>query len=241
MRLILASVSTGRKELLETLKIPFEVMRTNVDEEKIVDRDPVKMACRRAKAKAEDALSKIQGNWGDMGNKGNKGKIVIIGADTVGFLDSWVFGKPKSRAEAVQMLQKLSGKTHKYVSAHTFIKILSNTNQYYPILTNTNKNQKSVKPCNSETVNSETVKTGKQFSNITVEKIVDYDVASVTLRSLTQNEISFYLDRVPYQKLCGGLQIMGSPQNFVTKIEGSLSTVIGLSLEKIIPILQKEI
>jgi len=209
VKLILASGSVGRKMLLESLKIPFEIMESSVDEEKIQDEDPIKLATLRAIAKAEEVAKKIQGNWGNQGNGGNEEKIIVIGADTVGFLDNppvgearWVFGKPKSREEAEEMMRKLSGKTHKYVSAHAIIKL--------------------------ETLNSE------------FEKISGYDVSSVTFRRLSAIDIKTYLDRVEFLKLCGAFKINDSPQDFVTRVEGSISNIIGLSLEKIIPILRKE-
>jgi predicted house-cleaning NTP pyrophosphatase (Maf/HAM1 superfamily) len=254
MKIILASASLGRKQLLESLKVPFEVMTAEIDEEKIVDQDPVKMAVKRAVAKAESAAQKIQGNKGNMGNQG---KIIIIGADTVGFLDSWVFGKPNSRKEAEEMLGKLSGKTHKYVSAHALIKLKAQiANRKTKNDNSKQKSQFSVLGCQL----SERGLSDSQFSVLKADKpktdklisenrklrtdncelIADCDIASVTLRKLTTADIRFYLDRVPYTKLCGAIQIMHSPQNFVVATEGSLSTIIGLCLEKVVPILQKE-
>lgn len=203
MKIILASGSLGRRKLLESLGLKFEVMESNVDEEKIVDRDPVKMAVKRATAKAEEVAERVRGNKGDTGDKGDKGKIIIIGADTVGFQGSWVFNKPKSREEAEEMLNRLSGKTHKYVSAHYLIT------------------------------------TKKVIGSELLSKIVGYDVSSVTFRKLTKADIDFYLDHVEYLKLCGAFKIMASPQNFVTKTEGSISNIIGLSLEKLIPVLNR--
>lgn len=214
MKIILASASLGRRKLLESLGIKFEVMEPNVDEEKIVDRDPVKMAIARAVAKAQNVYDLIRKNE----------KILIIGADTVGFMDDWVFNKPKSREEAEEMLARLSGKTHKYVSAHSIIKFK---------LENNNLISNIQLPRPTSNFQPLTSKHGLDF-----EYITDYDISSVTFRRLTPTDISFYLDRVDYLKLCGGLKIMNSPQNFVTATTGSISNIIGLSLEKLILVLK---
>ncbi len=194
MKIILGSASLGRKKLMESLKIPFEVVKAEIDEEKIVDLDPVKMACKRAEAKANAVWRKLQKSNGER-------DVLIIGADTVGWLGNWVFNKPKSREEAEEILGRLSGKTHKYVSAHCLIRL--------------GKNNES--------------------------SIIDYDISSVTFRKLSRADITFYLDRVEYLKLCGAYKIMSSPQNFTIKTEGSISNIIGLSLEKLIPMLRKEL
>lgn len=97
--LILASSSPRRKELLENLHLTFEVFSCNVDEsfdpaltpEEIV----MELSSRKARAVREQKLSSF-----------------IIGSDTVVVLDGTVLGKPKDKAEALSMLQSLSGKTH---------------------------------------------------------------------------------------------------------------------------------
>ena len=61
-KLILASGSTGRKSLLESLHLKFEVVESNVDEEKLQSKDPVEMATLRANAKAESVLLSVFGS-----------------------------------------------------------------------------------------------------------------------------------------------------------------------------------
>lgn len=97
--LILASSSPRRKELLENLQFPFEVSSSDVDE----SFDPVltpgeivmELSSRKAKAVSKEYPASF-----------------VIGADTIVVLEGHVLGKPKDRAEAISMLQKLSGKTH---------------------------------------------------------------------------------------------------------------------------------
>lgn len=249
MKIILASGSLGRRTILESLKIPFEVMESQIDEEKIVDRDPVKMAVKRAEAKAlavaEEIIiqysSKTVGQYygkpvkqydsrNDTGNTVNTDvpvyrltgipNFLVIGADTVGFMGGWVFGKPKNRKEAEEILVRLSGKTHKYVSAHCVINFQIQSSKL-----------QDPKISRNQRLGSSTV---QQFN-----RLCGYDISSVTFRKLTAKDISTYLDCVEYKKLCGGIKINDSPQDFVTKIEGSISNVVGLSLEKLVPILRR--
>jgi septum formation protein len=258
MKLILASGSLGRKTLLESLKISFEIMESSVDEEKIQSSDPIEMATLRAKAKASAVAEEImrktdlsetvkqydseivkRKNYKNIKqiyghtvspSHGLTEKVVVIGADTVGFLGSWVFGKSKTRQEAEEMLARLSGKTHRYVSAFTVIKIGNNISD-------------SVRQQDGDIVNRKGFENKKQIYSSTVSLyhcLTEWDISSVTFRKLTEEDIKIYLDRVEFLKLCGAFKINDSPQNFVTKVEGSMSNIIGISLEKLVPILQKE-
>ncbi len=64
----------------------------------------------------------------------------------------------------------------------------------------------------------------------------DYETSKVTFRKLTSKDIAMYLKVTQYHRYAGGYAI-ASAQNFITKIEGSISNVIGLPLEIIIPLL----
>lgn len=216
MKIILASASIGRRKLLESLGLKFEVIASSIDEEKIVDADPVKMAVLRATAKAEDVASSVIPA---------KVGILVIGADTVGWLGNWVFNKPKSREEAQEVMQRLSGKTHHYVSGHCLIWLNGSMAKWLKNSRKARDNHRTIQP----------------FNHFVTKQIADYDISSVTFRKLSKTDIDFYLDRVEYTKLCGALKIMNSPQNFVTATNGSLSNIIGISLEKLRPFLMEDI
>lgn len=99
MKLILASQSPRRKELLAGLHLPFEVVPSHFDESTVVAAIPRLEVQALAAGKAWETA------------KGHPDAIVI-GADTVVALDEKILGKPKSPAEAKQMLRMLSGRTH---------------------------------------------------------------------------------------------------------------------------------
>ena len=105
-KIILASGSPRRKQLLELAQIPFEVMVSNVDERFPVEFTPAQVAMHIAENKAV-AVQK---------NKTNGEAQTIIAAETVVVLENDILGKPVEREDAVKMLSKLSGKTHKVIT-----------------------------------------------------------------------------------------------------------------------------
>jgi septum formation protein len=99
-KIILASKSPRRKELLGGLNLPFEVIVREVDEVFPEDMPMEEIPVYLAKLKAEPFL-KDQGD-----------KVLVITADTIVWLDGEVLGKPVDHQHAVEMLKKLSGKIH---------------------------------------------------------------------------------------------------------------------------------
>lgn len=104
-RLILASLSPRRKELLGHLKIPFDVIPSHENEESS-EKDPVKFSQQIALIKAESVARK------KLSDRKEDFSFVIVSADTIVVLDGEIFGKPKDRNEAREMLKKMSGRTH---------------------------------------------------------------------------------------------------------------------------------
>ncbi len=105
-KIILASGSPRRRELLAGLGMPFEVVvLPDVDESypDTVKADDVPEYLAQKKAEAYTSLLT------------EDGKLVIT-ADTVVILDGRIFGKPKNAEEAIQMLRTLSGKTHHVIT-----------------------------------------------------------------------------------------------------------------------------
>jgi septum formation protein len=106
MRIILASMSPRRKELLAKVLKTFEVIPSKFDESKLKEEDPAKFAVRASYEKAKDVLVKNP-------------DAIVIGADTIVVLDKKIMGKPKDIADAHNMLRSLSGKTHKVITGIT--------------------------------------------------------------------------------------------------------------------------
>lgn len=103
-RLILASASPRRSELLSHLGIPFEVWKTDYSEVPESNDDPVKAALSLAGRKADQVSHMIKP--GD----------VVITADTVVWCRNMLLNKPADRAEAIEMLNMLSGRRHRVIT-----------------------------------------------------------------------------------------------------------------------------
>lgn len=99
IRLILASASPRRKELLASLGVAFEVIPAEVTEHEAADADPREMVKHNAALKAD---------W----VAGRHPDATVIGADTTVFIDRTVLNKPRDGAEAQAMLRMLRGRTH---------------------------------------------------------------------------------------------------------------------------------
>lgn len=111
MKLILASASPRRAEILREAGFSFLVMSSAVDETPIPGESPSDMVQRLADAKAELVAARAVG------------PAIVIAADTVVCLDGRIFGKPRSSDDARQMLDRLSGRTHTVLTAVTLIRL----------------------------------------------------------------------------------------------------------------------
>ena len=108
-RLLLASASPRRRELLSQAGVDFEVV---VAEDAEPQRNPAEdcaaFACRAAVAKALAVARRCPGR-------------LTLGADTIVVLDGQVLGKPADEVEAVAMLRRLSGRTHHVITGIAFV------------------------------------------------------------------------------------------------------------------------
>lgn len=107
-KIILASKSPRRRELLSMLGIEFDVIPADIDEQIDYNNDLVKEIQKLSFQKANAVFQDHQDN-------------IVIGSDTIVFIDNKVLGKPKSKQEAKEMLHRLSGKTHQVVTGVTII------------------------------------------------------------------------------------------------------------------------
>lgn len=122
MHLILASQSVGRKNLLKLLNIPFEIIPSSLDEDKIVGKTPLETLKLRAKLKGEEVLKKVM-SYELLVMRNNSPithhpqPITIISADSGAILDNQLIGKPKDYNDAFRIMKTLSGRTHRLVTA----------------------------------------------------------------------------------------------------------------------------
>jgi septum formation protein len=109
-KIILASSSPRRKELLEKLAVRFEVFPSLVDEIPLRGESPEDFALRTS---MEKALSVSRNLCGD---------CVVIGADTIVVIDGEILGKPRNEEEAKFMLRKISGREHRVITGFSIVK-----------------------------------------------------------------------------------------------------------------------
>jgi len=174
MRLILASASPRRRDLLRNAGIDFEVRSGQIVEEIQPEELPEEFARRAAREKALQIAASVPPN------------LLVLGADTVVVIDGQTLGKPSDTEDATRMLRLLSGRTH---HVHTGICLVRAPD---------------------------------------VIEALKHETTLVTFRQLDEVEIRQYVESgEPWDK-AGGYAIQGLASNFVTRISGCYSNVVGL-------------
>lgn len=107
MQFILASASPRRRELLGLFKIPFEIRAADIDETMDAGKPAFDEVARVSRLKAL-AVPRKEGD-------------LVIAADTIVVCQGKVLGKPADKAEAVRMLQSLSGRSHQVMTGCTVL------------------------------------------------------------------------------------------------------------------------
>lgn len=111
LKIVLASRSPRRKDILEKLNWSFVIDPPDIDESPLKDESPINYVQRISGAKA------------DLVARRHDQQCIVIAADTTVELNGEIFGQPRDLDEARLMIQKLSGKTH---NVHTAISVRHN-------------------------------------------------------------------------------------------------------------------
>lgn len=201
-RLVLASASPRRHELLAMLGATFIVEPTDAEESNdpvppgIVSRLP---ACplRLTQHPTLLAWRKAYAIWVEQGHTGN---TVVLAADTVVVLDGHVIGKPRDAAHARAMLAQLSGKRH---TVYTGLCVYS-------------------APLDANTSHAPSAQTGQ----------IQLDLVSsdVTIAPLRADDIARYVDTGEPLDKAGAYGIQGLGGQLVRQVVGSYTAVVGLPL-----------
>ena len=109
---ILASSSPRRKKILEQIRFEFSVVPSNINEDFKIGLPPEAFTEHWAREKAKDVAK-------------DHPRSLVIGADTVVFLDGKILGKPKDNKSSKKMLLSLSGRTHEVITGVSLININS--------------------------------------------------------------------------------------------------------------------
>ena len=189
--IVLASKSLDRRKLFNLAKMDFEVLETNIDEEKFKSKinDPIQLVCQLAEKKLSLAKKILEQKNKD---------AVIIAADTVVECNNEIIGKAKNENHAFKILKKLSNSTHNLVTGFA--------------ITETNN----------------------------PKLIVDYDITSVKFLDLSEDDIREYIKSEEWKGRAGAYSIRERASLFIESVNGSISNVIGLPMQKIYVILKNE-
>lgn len=111
-KLVLASASPRRRELLAQAGFTFDVITADIPELRKPGEDPIRFVTRLAREKAE-AVAERNSIPAD---------TLVLGADTIVLVDDEVLGKPGDASDAARMLRLLSGRTHQVITGVCLLK-----------------------------------------------------------------------------------------------------------------------
>jgi septum formation protein len=111
MKLILASASPRRAQILRDAGVSFSVLSSAIDETPYPGETPAELVERLSAAKAELVAARTVG------------PAILLAADTVVVLDGQILGKPRSTEDARRMLGQFSGRTHAVLTGVTLIRL----------------------------------------------------------------------------------------------------------------------
>src|SRR6056297_1984916 len=103
LKLVLASSSPRREEILKQLKLKFTIVPSKINEENFAEDDPISLVRNLAVEKAKSVSNLVE-------------NALIIAADTVVVYDNHILGKPKNKSDAKRMLKMLRAKKHQVIT-----------------------------------------------------------------------------------------------------------------------------
>ncbi len=182
-RIVLASSSPRRKQLLEWAEVPFDIIVEPTDEKFPQGMPPQDAAVHIALEKAFAVSRKIEA------------QRTIVAADTIVVLNDQIIGKPKDEVDAIRILSQLQGNTHKVITGVAILK-------------------------------------GEK-------KLLFADVTEVVFHNLTNEQITFYVEKYqPYDKagayaIQEWIGVVG-----IRSIKGDFYNVMGLPVSRVVQALQ---
>lgn len=115
-RLLLASASPRRRELLTQAGFSFDVRVSSIPEDVKPGEDPVAYTTRLAREKAQVVFDLEKASVPD-----STDSLVVLGADTTVVVEGEILGKPEDSADAARILRRLSGRTHHVITGVSLV------------------------------------------------------------------------------------------------------------------------
>jgi len=113
LKIILASSSPRRTELLKQIGLDFEIIPANIKEEFEGNIEPGKYASEMSRQKAMAVAEKVKGKY-------NR-DTYVLGADTIVVIDNIILGKPEDKNDAYRMLKLLENRWHEVITGLTLV------------------------------------------------------------------------------------------------------------------------
>ena len=203
-RLFLASQSPRRHSLLRDIGVPYEVVTTNA-EETVGGDAAVVLATWNAVAKVRQAALP----------RGSCDGAFVLGTDTLVTVDGRVMGKPSSRADAVDMISALSGRTHQVISGVALRRIVA-------------EGEPAVGrgPAGAPAPDESRAAGGGPGELLRVATAT----TDVTFLRLEEAQIEAYLASGEWTDKAGAYGVQGLAGTFVSEMRGEYSNVVGLPL-----------
>ncbi len=219
MKLVLASGSQRRRELLTMCGYDYEIIVSNADET-IDENDPESFVRALSFRKAKDVFDRLFA--------AGRRDFAVIGSDTVvafqkdGGTKPVIIGKPKDAKDAVRILSMLSGKTHRVFTGVSVIADIPDENAAA---------QCSIRK--KEEIQTECSIQGK------AEIQTECSITEVTFETLSPDEITDYVNSGDPLDKAGSYGIQGPFGMFVREIRGNYFTVIGMPIPVLYKMLKK--
>ena len=219
MKLVLASGSQRRRELLTMCGYDYEIIVSNADET-IDESDPENFVRALSFRKAKDVFDRL--------SAAGRRNFAVIGSDTVvafqkdGETKPVIIGKPKDAEDAVRILSMLSGKTHRVFTGVSVIADIPDENAAA---------QCSIR----EKAEIQTECSIRKKAEIQTE----CSITEVTFETLSPDEIADYVNSGDPLDKAGSYGIQGPFGMFVREIRGNYFTVIGMPIPVLYKMLKK--
>lgn len=188
MRIILASSSPRRKELLSLMGLDFEIIKPENDEDMKQKVKFTKLSEILSQQKAQEVFDKTSGDR------------IVIGSDCMVYAKNKLLGKPKNDSDAFNMIKLISGSWHKVVTGLCVMIEKQGIKKVY----------------------------------------TTHDVTKVKFKKLSNDTINDYLEKKDHIDKAGAYAIQGKSGMYIEKINGNISTVIGIPTHKLYDILKQE-
>lgn len=204
MDIILASGSPRRHELLASVKLDFSIMSVDIDETPYVDEYPKDYIQRMVANKATAAIERLSKNYQHDQSKLSKLSVpfIILTADTIGVLPDGktVLVKPTDRKHAYSMWQRMSDNTHQVWTAVQATQVMLSSSD----------------------------DTSQVLQSVWQQQMIEH--TDVSFVPLTADMMANYWNSGEPTDKAGGYAIQGSAAAWVTHINGSYTSVVGLPL-----------